>query len=200
MELFTRRELVGTGVGGGALARLLAGAPGASADTLGDPDLARALLAAERLSVFVYADLLRRGVLGAHAARLAQRLLAHEREHARVLTRLLAPARDLPAPLRSVLDADRLLAASRIAGSLSQTTTEAQALLLLIRLEVALERSYYMAMRQLQDLRLIELAAGTLASEAQHSSALIWLAHPRDVELAVPESFVEGNAGDVPPS
>lgn len=148
--------------------------------------------------MFVYADVVRHSVLSSHTQRLARHQLAHERAHARALASGLAPARNLPPPLHSRAEAERLLAASRIAGSLSHAATEREALSLLIGLEVALERSYYTALRQLQDPQLIGLASGILASEAQHASALVWLAHPRNVELAVPEPFVEGNPGDVP--
>jgi hypothetical protein len=195
----TRRELMCAVLAGGAIGAgaALSGAPGAIAQGQTDGELVGTLLGGEMLAVFVYAQAVHSGLLTPDSERLARHVLGHERAHARVLGVALSELGGTPPPrLRSVSDADKLLAASNIAISLTQLRTEPDFLRLLIHVEIVLERSYYVAVAKLQDTGLQRDAAQVLAAEAQHATALIELLFPGDVTKSVPESFVEGNPGD----
>jgi hypothetical protein len=192
----TRRDLVRAALVAGAGAAALA-PPARAAKTQTDAELASALLGAELLAVFVYGHSVHSGVLTGDRQRLARHLLGHERAHARALSAAVSRLGGAaPAPPSGISDADKLLAASGIAGSLSSLGSPDDVIRLLIHLEVALERSYYVAMESLQDTELQHTAAQVLATEAQHATVLIELLFPGDVDKAVPESFVEGNPGD----
>jgi len=193
----TRRQLVRGGVAASTMgAGILAGvARAAQAQT--DADLVTTLLGTETLAVFVYAHLVHTAALTGERERLARRLLAHERAHVKALSAALDRLHAKPPPpLSNVTDADQLLAASKIPGSLTQVKSSDDAVRLLVRLEVALERGYYVAMSTLEDTELQHTAAQILATEAQHSTALVNLLFPGDVDKAVPEPYVEGNPGD----
>jgi Ferritin-like domain len=193
----TRRQLLQGALATGAIGATLLSASADAALAQTDADLVSTLLGTEMLAVFVYGHIVHSSILASDRQHLARHLLGHERAHARALSSALerlggAP----PPPLTSVSDADKLLAASTITGSLSQLRSDDDAVRLLIRLEVALQRGYYVAMSGLQDTELQHTAAQILAVEAQHSSTLVEALFPGDPVKAVPESFVEGNPGD----
>ncbi len=195
----TRRQLV-RGAVAASLASSSAGVLAASASaaqTPTDAQLVATLLGTEMLAVFVYGHAVHSSLLSSDRQRLARRLLGHERAHVRALSAALDRLGGTPpAPLNTPTDADKLLAASKVQGSLSQARSSDDLIRLLIRLEVALERGYYAAMSSLQDTELQHTAAQILATEAQHATLLVDLLFPGDVDKAVPEPYVEGNPGD----
>jgi Ferritin-like domain len=197
MRSATRRELLRGALAAGTIGAGLISASADAAPAQTDADLVGTLLGTEMLAVFVYGHLVHSSMIRGDRERLARHLLGHERAHARTLEGALDRlGGKAPAPLRSVSDADKLLAASMIQESLTQVRSEDDAIRLLIRLEVALQRGYYVAISTLQDTELQHTAAQVLATEAQHATTLVELLFPGDVVKAVPESFVEGNPGD----
>jgi hypothetical protein len=193
----TRRQLLQGTLAAPVVGATLLCASAAAAPAQTDADLVSTLLGTEMLAVFVYGHLIHSSILPSDRQRLARHLLGHERAHAHALSAALERLGGTPPPpLTSVNDADKLLAASTITGSLSQLRSADDAVRLLIRLEVALQRGYYVAMSGLQDTELQHTAAQILATEAQHSTTLVEALFPGDPVKAVPESFVEGNPGD----
>jgi len=193
----TRRQLLGRALATGGLGAGLLSVSAQAAPARTDAELVATLLGTELLATFVYGHLVHSSILSGDRQRLARHLLAHERAHAHALAVALHRLGGTPpAPLTSVSDADKLLAASTITGSLSQLRSADDAIRLLIHLEVALQRGYYVAVSGLQDTELQHTAAQILATEAQHSTTLIEALFPGDPVKAVPESFVEGNPGD----
>jgi Ferritin-like domain len=192
----TRRELLlgaaALGAAGGTLLR----AHDASAAP-SDGDLLATLLGTEMLAAFVYVHTTHTAPLTIEAWRVVHRILGHERAHVRALRRLLDGLGGTPPPaVNSAAAADRLLAASGIPLSLGQLRTEPDYLRMLIHLEIVLERAYYEAISRIVDPELQRTAAEILAAEAQHQTVLVDLLFPGDTTKSVPESFVEGNAGD----
>jgi hypothetical protein len=193
----TRRELLVSAVATGAAGVVLVTPRVADAATPTDGDLVATLLGTEMLAAFVYGHTTHTAPLTIGAWRVVHRLLGHERAHVRALHKLLdALGGTEPPPVNSVAAADRLLAASGIALSLGQLRAEPDYLRLLIHLEIVLERAYYEAMSKIADPELQRTAGQILAAEAQHQTVLVDLLFPGDTTKSVPESFVEGNAGD----
>lgn len=195
----TRRDLMRAtlALGTASAAAAMLAQRSLAAPTQTDGELVSTLLGAEMLAVFVYGHAVHSGILTGERQRLARHLLGQERAHVRALSpTLLRLGGSAPAPLANVSDADKLMAASGVTASLTQLHSEDDVIRLLVKLEVALERSYYVAMASLEDTELQHTAAQVLANEAQHATVLVELLFPGDVDKAVPESFVEGNPGD----
>ena len=193
----TRRDLMRAALATGAGAALLAPPALAATPPQTDAELVATLLSAELLAVFVYGHILHTGLLTGDDQRLAHHLLGQERAHVRAMSAaLLRLGGTPPPPLVTITDADKLLAASNIQTGLTQLHSADDALRLLVHVEVALQRAYYVALGSLDDTELQHTAAQVLAAEAQHSTVLIESLFPGDVDKAVPESFVEGNPGD----
>jgi len=193
----TRRELVRGAAAVGAVSAGILAAPAGAAQLPSDAQLVATLLGTEMLAVFVYGHIVHSSILSGDRQRAAKHLLAHERAHVRAMDAALDRLGGTPPPpLGSATNADKLLAASKIQGSLTQLQSSDDAIRLLIRLEVALQRGYYVAMSSLQDMDLQHTAAQVLATEAQHATTLVELLLPGNVDKAVPEPYVEGNPGD----
>ncbi len=183
---------VGAGVGtGAATATVLASTAHAAA--MSDAELLVPLVGSERLALFGYQQALAAGVLSPRGERLAERILEQEQAHiTAVTTALEGLGGTLPAPITSVSEADQILAARQIPGSLANLHSRHDTIILLARLEWLLEGAYITAVSKLQSPRLLRLAAQILANEAQHGTMLSELLHPGDVKKAVPWVFVVG--------
>jgi Ferritin-like domain len=193
----TRRELLGLSLGsalGAAGGSLLGAVPVlATSPQQTDPQIVSALLESEQLAVFAYLHVLHTGLLSDASHRAVRPMLGHERTHNRVLTSVLLRLGGTPPRSQlSVANADKLLTASRQPSSLTQLRNEHDAILLLIRLEFALEGFYYAAMSKLQDTHAVGTLAQVMANEAQHASVLSELIRPGNVNKAVPSAFVQG--------
>ncbi len=180
-----------TGLGVGVGSALGAGAAAAATET--DPELLTALLESEQLAAFSYHYVLHSGLLTPYTHGVVHPILNQERAHVRALgaalTRLGATPPEEPV---TVGNADKLLAASRQQGSLTQLHSERDCIMLLIRVEFALEGFYYTAVSKLQDAQTAGTLARIMASEAQHACVLSELIRPGNVDKAVPSAFVEG--------
>jgi hypothetical protein len=118
-----------------------------------------------------------------------------DQEHAHIAalsTELVRLGGTPPQPLSRVADADKVLAAHQIPGSLGQLHNEHDVIILLARIEWLLEGAHYGAISKLQGARLLRLSGEVMATEAQHASMLSELLHPGDVIKAVPSPFVRG--------
>ncbi|HSO98976.1 MAG TPA: ferritin-like domain-containing protein [Solirubrobacteraceae bacterium] len=152
------------------------------------------LLEAELISVAVVERVLASPHLHRRARTLASRLLAAERVHASALERALRAigVTERPAPPGTAAALDEALAARHIHQRVSALHKEHDCLDLLLALESMAEGMYYAAMPHLPSPSLQRLAAGLLASEAQHESLLGLLRNPKDFNRAAPYAFVEG--------
>lgn len=151
------------------------------------------LAGVELLSIAVVQHLLANVHLEPRAARLARRILLHERVHAEQLGRELAlVGHVLPPPPGSVAEIDRQLAAHHTERRLESVHNEHEALDLLLAMESIAEGALYTAMSELAGPALQTLGARLLACEAQHEAALGSLRHPKDPNQATPYAFVEG--------
>jgi Ferritin-like domain len=190
----TRRQLLGGGLALGstvALAGSLLNPHAAVAAN--DAQLLVPLVGSESLAAFTYGQVLDAGMLSPRGERLTQRLLAQEQQHLETLVReLKRQGGTAPAPIVSVSDADRVLTARRVPGSLADLHNEHDTIILLARIEWLLEGAYYAAISKLRDPRLLRLSAQVMANEAQHGTMLSELLHPGDVNKAVPSSYVLG--------
>jgi Ferritin-like domain len=191
-----RRGLLGWALAGGT-AGLLGASPvaGGAAPALpaADARAVRTALSVELLSVFVYGHLVAAGLLRPVAEALARGVLAHELTHVQTLqaelARLGEPA---PAPPATVAEADAQLAKLNSSGSLTGVHREIGALDLLYDVEAISIGTYYTALKQLSDPRLMQLALEIMGAEAQHASALGGLLHPGKWDRVVPVASVEG--------
>jgi hypothetical protein len=189
----TRRELLGvalvSALGAGAV--LDVAAAGGAAQT--DAQIVSALLESEQLAVYAYQHVVRGDLLSADAHAVVRPILSQEHAHVRAVGQaVLHLGGKLPPDAASVSNVDKLLAASRQPGSLAQLQTEHDAILLLIRLEFALEGFYYAAISKLQDARTAGTLARVMGNDAQHASVLSELVRPENVNKAVPSAFVQG--------
>jgi hypothetical protein len=194
-QLLDRRRLIALGLAAGAGLALprSALAQGLPPD---EPRLLTVLLETELLSIAAVERVLASPHLHRRARALTVRLRAAERVHASALERALrgfgVPARPpLPASDAAV---DGALAARHVHQRVSALHKEHDCLDLLLSLEAMAEGMYYAAMPKLSSPALQRLAAGLLASEAQHEAALGLLRNPKDFDRAAPYAFVEGFA------
>jgi rubrerythrin len=189
----TRRELLGLALTSafGAGAALGAATAGGAVQT--DEQIVSALLESEQLAAFAYEHVLRGDLLSGHTHAVVHPILSQERAHVRAVGGALRRlGGSLPRDTANVTNVDKLLAASRQPGSLAQLQTEHDAILLLIRLEFALEGFYYAAISKLQDARVAGTLARVMGNEAQHACVLSELIRPGNVNKAVPSAFVQG--------
>jgi rubrerythrin len=143
--------------------------------------------------VFVYRQLLGRGVLGPGAAALARNVLEHELTHVRTLQAELARLGEAgPPPPTTVAEADAQLAKLSSSGSLTEVHREIGALDLFYDVEAISIGTYYTAVKQLGDARLMQTALEIMGAEAQHASALGGLLHPGKWDRVVPVASVQG--------
>ena len=188
-----RNGLVASVVGSAVSTTALLGGGPAQAATQSDASLLLPILGAELLAAFAYEQVIDASVFSSHAQRVARRVLAQERLHVAALsTELRRLDGTPPKPLSRVTDADKVLAAHQIPGSLGKLPNEHDALILLARIEWLLEGFYHAALSKLQAPRLLQLSAQVMANEAQHASMLSEVLHPGDVIKAVPSPFVLG--------
>jgi hypothetical protein len=195
----TRRELISRGLVAGALAGpgALAGAGAlaaatAEAATKTDAELLMPVLAAELLAVFAYKTILHSELMSAAAQRTAARMLPQEHAHASTFSDALLRLGSTPLPpLKTVAEADALLAIHRIPNRLAHLRTERDCLTILVRVENVLAGVYYRAIPQLSDPHLLGLCAQVLATEGQHACVLNLLLRPHDIDRAVPSSYVQ---------
>lgn len=189
--MITRRALIGTGVVAGAAP--LAWTGEAFAARQRDGASLRSVLEVELLLVFAYEHVLASGTLSGRTQRSLRPLLAQERVHVALLSGELPDLGEVPPPEpASVGAADKELAARHGSGSLAQLRTETDSLQLLFQLEQIAEGAYYRGLHTLSDPRVIRLAAGIFAVEAQHATFVSGLLHPGDLGRAIPGAFVEG--------
>jgi rubrerythrin len=194
-----RRGLLGLALTGGGSALLgssvlAAEAAGARAPA-GDAGAIRSALGVELLSVFVYRNLLGRGVLGPGAAALARVVLEHELTHVQTLQAELARLGEAgPPPPTTVDEADAQLAKLSSSGSLTEVHREIGALDLFYDVEAISIGTYYTALKQLGDPRLMQTALEIMGAEAQHASALGGLLHPGKWDRVVPVASVQGKS------
>ena len=194
-EVLDRRRLIALGlVAGAGLALPQTGR--AQALPSDERRLLTVLLETELVSVAAVERVLASPYLHRRARALASRVLAAERVHASALERALrglgVTAR--PAPPATAAAVDQALAARHVHQRVSALHKEHDCLDLLLALESMAEGMYYAAMPLLSSPALQRLAAGLLASEAQHESLLGLLRNPKDFNRAAPYAFVEGFA------
>jgi rubrerythrin len=192
-----RRGLLGWALAGSGAAVVGSSAVAvgvAAADApAGDAGSVRAAVRVELLAVFVYRHLLARGILGPGAAALARGVLEHELTHLQALQAELARlGQPAPAPPATVAEADAQLARLNSSGSLTEVHREIGALDLLYDVEAISIGTYYTALKQLSDPRLMQLTLEIMGAEAQHASALGGLLHPGKWDRVVPVASVEG--------
>lgn len=193
----TRRELVARGLAVGAAASGGAEvqAAGAAQHPAGDAAVLRETLALELLLVFVYRGVLGSATLTSRQARIVRELLAHEQAHARALTgELKQIGQNPPRGPASVAAADAELAARGVSGGLANLNSQRDSLRLLLGAEGAAEGVYYRALTRLSAPEHIQLAAEIMAAEAQHATILSQLLRPGDIDMAVPNAFVQGKS------
>jgi hypothetical protein len=90
--------------------------------------------------------------------------------------------------------ADGQLAERGVSGRLAGLDSERASLRLLLDAEGMAERVYYRSLLRLGAPGPIQLAAEILASEAQHATILSELLKPGNVDMAVPDAFVQGSS------
>jgi rubrerythrin len=191
-----RRGLLGWALAGSGTALL--GSSGvalaaASDPPTGDAGAIRSALRAELLSVFVYRRMVAGGILGPAAEALARSMLEHELSHVQTLrTELARLGEQAPAPPANVAEADAQLAELHSSGSLTEVHREIGALDLLYDIEAISIGTYYAALKQLGDPRLMQVVLEIMGAEAQHASALGGLLHPGKWDRVVPVASVEG--------
>jgi hypothetical protein len=200
----TRRELVTQAVVFGAAA-IGSGSlpPAAAAGTTStdgqvtpppsDAVIIGGLVSVELLSEYVYLRAVRSGKLSRRPHRLAEQIAAHERAHAQALSAEL-PALGASPPNGPANDADAKagLLPHHVQVQFDKLHTDRDWLRLMLSVEDVLERNYHQALFQLRRVRLLRLAAGIYASEAQHSAVLGVLRHSGDIKKALPGAFVNG--------
>jgi hypothetical protein len=193
--MIDRRQLLARGgavASAAAADSLLEPAPGGAAQQ-SDSQLLVPLIGTELLAAFVYQRALAANVLSPRGNRLAQRVLAQERQHAtRLSSELSRLGGTPPAPITSEADVNRVLAAHRDPQGLAALRNEHDTIILLARVEWMLEGAYYSAIGKLGAARLLRLCGQIMANEAQHGTMLSELLHPGDVEKAVPSPNVAG--------
>ena len=188
-----RRQAIALGLAAGVGLVLPAGAV---ADTLPSDErqLLTVVLEAELLAVAAVERVLSSPHLHPRASALTRRVLAAEQAHVMALERAL---RGLGTPARlsgpaTVAAIDQALAVRHVHQTVSGIHNEHDCLDLLLALESMAEGVLYAAMPKLHDPSLQRLAAGLLASEAQHEALLGLLRNPKDFDRAAPYAFVEG--------
>jgi rubrerythrin len=192
-----RRELLAWAVTGSGAGALAAGAAASAEVTASAPDgdagVVRSALQVELLAVYVYQQMLAGGTLGPTAQQLARGILQHELTHARTLKAELARLNTaVPAPPAGVAAADDQLAKLHSSGSLTAVHREIGALDLLYEIEAITLGTYFTALKQLSDPRLMRVATEIMGAEAQHAAALGGLLHPGKWDRVVPVASVEG--------
>jgi hypothetical protein len=201
----TRRDLVieavvfgSAAIGAGSLAPPAAAASTTSSNPQGtsppgDAMIIGGLVSVELLTEYVYLRALRSGKLSRRPHRVAQQLAAHEHAHAQALSaELPALGGSPPAGPGNDGDAEAALSEHHVDVQFDKVRTDRDWLRLMLGVEDVLERNYHQALFQLRRTRLLRLAAGIYASEAQHSAVLGVLRHPGDIKKAVPHAFVNG--------
>jgi hypothetical protein len=108
-------------------------------------------------------------------------------------SRLLALGGVPPAPPGRVAEANRDLAKRSIGGRLGQLKGERDALFLLLAMEQVVVGAYFVALTNLEDRRLVRLAAEIMGSEAQHEALVGAALYPGKAASAVPYGLVQGN-------
>lgn len=189
----TRRELLacGAALGGLAAAGSLRAVATAMAAIPSDAELLMPVLGTELLAVFAYKTILHSNLMSEAAQRSATRMLSHEHAHVATFTGALQRMGATPPQnLRTVAEADTVLAAHRIPNRLAHLRTERDCLTILVRVENVLASVYYHAILNLSDPHLIQLSAQVLASEGQHACVLNLLLRPHDITRAVPSAYV----------
>ena len=189
----TRRQLLGGAIAATVLpAASLTTATAALAQMQSDAQLIAGLLGVQQLEAFAYRRLLASTGLHRDAEALLARLQTLEVQHAAALSaelvRLGGATGSGPADLAA---ADRELARHPVAGRLSGTRSQHDAIKLLIDLESVAEGACYAAIVKLADAQVARLVAEVMSSEAQQWTLLDQLQH-HDVVRAVPGPFVEG--------
>jgi hypothetical protein len=191
----TRRELLAAGaigVGGGlvASASAWAASPAANASVA---DRLQRLIRIELLLLFSYRHVLAAPVLTARARRTLTPFVAHEQAHIAALAKqLTAVGGSVPPGPADVETANRDLAHRKVGGRLGQLRGDLDAVRLLLTLEQVTIGAYFVALMNLQDTSLIELACQIMANEAQHDAMLGLLLPPNKPANAVPYGLVQG--------
>jgi ferritin-like protein len=80
-----------------------------------------------------------------------------------------------------------------VAALLKQVKTETGSIKAVVEIESLAQFTYFTAVGQLRDPRLVRLAAEILASESQHWTLLAALVHKGRPEASVPHPFVRGS-------
>jgi hypothetical protein len=195
----TRRELLLTGVAGALL--VPATATAASTSTTSDPttapvsetDRLQRLIRLELLLLFAYQHILASDVLTPRAHRTLAPFAGHEEAHIEALKRpLLARGGTMPAPPRSIAEANRHLGHRKIGGRLGHLQGDPDAIRLLLTLEQVTIGAYFVALMKLQDPEVIVLATSIMGNEAQHDAMLALLFPKETPGEAVPYGLVQG--------
>jgi hypothetical protein len=190
----TRRALLARGAAVSALAATgsLAAAASAQATLPHDAELLMPIIGTELLAVFAYKTILRSNLMSEQAQKTAARMLTQEHAHVTTFTGALQRMGATPPQnLRTVAEADQVLAAHRIPNRLAHLRTERDCLTILVRVENVLTGVYYHAILNMADPHLIQLGAEVLASEGQHACVLNLLLRPHDIDRAVPSAYVQ---------
>jgi hypothetical protein len=152
------------------------------------------LLLTERLTIAVGEHVLGSPHLGRTASAAIRRVLAAEKQHAAALEQTLRSlgVRPTPAGQAPVSALDRGLRERHVHRTLQGLHDEHDCLDLLLALESIAEGGLYAAMPNLTTPAHQRLAAGLLASEAQHQAVLGRIRGAKDFNTAAPYAFVEG--------
>lgn len=184
-----RRALLqrGFALGGAAIAAssipLLLAVRNAFAEASGDAAVLQKTITIEQVSVIAYDTALASGLLSPAAIRMARRFRDHEQQHAETLTTALTDLGGAPPPPpRGIADVDK------VADGLSDATSQADVIAVLIELEMAGVAAYHEAHRKLLETRLLQTSASIMANEGQHLVVLRTLARTDPV----PNAFETG--------
>ncbi len=191
----SRRELAALGIAAGGIGVAGLRAVPAIAD-MPPPtsnDVLRAAMSSELLAVFAYTRVSAHPGLTPTVARVTADFLAHEQQHAQLLTDVLAGL-GLAAPNapRTADAADAELKAHGGTMSFSALHDQRDCLTILQQVESVLEGAYFRAVTRVVDPAVLRSIAEIMAAEAQHWTSLTGLRHPGQFDRAVPYAFVEG--------
>ncbi len=151
------------------------------------------LMRVELLLLYVYDHVLASPVLPTPAHPAIAQLRAHEQAHVDALRGQLTVRRaPAPSPPPSDAVANRYLAGRNVGGRVGHLRGTKDALYLLWSLERVVVGAYFVALRQMRDPGLIELAAQIMASDAQHEAIVGEQLNPGLIPAAVPYALVQG--------
>lgn len=199
----TRRQLLLGGVGAAAgLAAISPAVAQANSTDPGDSNLPpkvqdakilQGLLDAEHLLMYGYEHALGTGLLKHDARELALLQLAHEEAHVAALRKHLRALNVRNPPGTSAQSEHYRSLRQSVDELFNLAKHEREVLQVIVQIENVGQSGYFTAAGTFHDRKLIQLAAETLACEAQHWTMLVTLLHKGDATQAVPHPTVRGS-------